>query len=150
MAGEKRVARGMTAPILAADDATFQMGDQMFSTKDQKRALKELTQLHQDAQGLLGAALPALQGIQLAVKAKEPGLNVEQALELARHITADTQTFKTRLDEIKAKIPNQPSDHAVVSSLHIATELQQWTEDWGNVASPMIASVSTLLEKKDV
>lgn len=146
MAEEKKAGRGMMAPIIAVDEQPVGM----FSTKEQKRALKDLNQLHDDARGLLAVAMPALQGIQAAVKAKEPSLNINQALELARHITSDTQAFKTRLDQIKAKIPTAPSDQAVLSSLHIATELQQWTEDWSNVAEPMITSVNSLLEKKDV
>lgn len=149
MAGEKRKGRGDVPGYIVIEDSCFTKGG-MFTPKDQKRAITELNRLHDDARGLLGAGLSALQGIQLIVKAKEPGLDVEQALSLARHITADTQTFKERLDQIKAKIPEALTDEAVLSSLHIATELQQWTEDWGNIASPMIASVNTLLEKKDV
>lgn len=150
MAGEKKPARGMYAHMRVVDDSAFINVPNMFPAKEQKRAIVELNELHREAKKLLNASLVGLTGCQAAIKNRTPGDDYEQIMRLARQISCDTETFKNRLDVIQQKIPTEPSDRAVVSSLHIATELQQWTEDWSNVVGPLIDSVENMLERKDV
>lgn len=149
MAEEQKKGRGLGTGYVVFDDPGFTSGV-MFTQKDQKRALGDLNQLHRDAKMLLSASLPALTGLQAAIKNGAPETDYQSILKLARQITADTETFSNRLAVIQQKIPTVPNDQAVVDSLHIATELQQWTEDWGNVVTPMIDSVEKMLENKDV
>lgn len=150
MAGEKKMARGMTAPICMCDDAPFQKGLDLFNERQRKQAMGDLLSLERDARSLLGAALPALTGLQTVIKNDPKRGDLESIMRLARQIAGDTETFKGRLDGIKSKFPTTLDDQTVISSLHIATELQQWTEDWSNVVTPMINSVENILEKKDV
>ncbi len=149
MVKERKQARGLNVGMIAADDAPFAQHLGMFDAKARKKALADINSLHGDGRQMLGAALTAIQTIQAVVKKRPEGLDVGGAVALARQITDDTTAFKQRLDVIGNKIPKEPSDEAVLATLHIATELQQWSEDWATVAQPMIDKAIKLMENSN-